>query len=252
LQPRGKWLPGLPEWEAVEAARSNLSHAQAVRECAELSSRYRKWWRATAKVQVELDHVLQALRAKKVPFVLTGTHGIVGWTGRSRATYDIDILVKSDRNYARAVKALRTLYPDLEVRYLHGVAAFFVPGETQSVIDVTYPHREDLEATLHTAVWVEERGQRYRVPALEAALANKYGAMLTSSRDVIKRTMDAVDFAGMVQHSTDEGRQPIDLERLAALGEKVRPGGGGREIRRLVEQVKAGKVPQLTPPPTAP
>ena len=95
----------------------------------------------------------------------------------------------------RAVKALRELYPKLEVRDLSGVMAFFVPGENQSVIDVTYPHREDLQVTLETAIWIEDEGRRYRIPKLEAALANKYGAMLTPTRDSIKRAQDAVDFA---------------------------------------------------------
>jgi hypothetical protein len=43
----------------------------------------------------------------------------------------------------------------------------------------------------------------------------------------------------------DEGRQPIDLATLEALGEMVWPGGGGEEILRLVEEVKKGKVPHL-------
>jgi len=43
----------------------------------------------------------------------------------------------------------------------------------------------------------------------------------------------------------DEGRQPIDLEKLEALGEKVWSGGGGKEILRLVEQVKAGEAIDL-------
>jgi hypothetical protein len=51
----------------------------------------------------------------------------------------------------------------------------------------------------------------------------------------------------MVKHSLDEGQQPIDLDQLAALGEKVWPGGGGQELLRLVEDVKAGKVPNLNP-----
>jgi hypothetical protein len=45
-------------------------------------------------------------------------------------------------------------------------------------------------------------------------------------------------------HSLDEGQTPIDLEKLAAFGEKVWPGGGA-EILRLVEQVKAGQVINL-------
>jgi hypothetical protein len=159
----------------------------------------------------------------------------------------VDILVKSGRNYARAVKAIKALYPELEPRNLASVTGFFPPGETDSVIDVTYPHRADIEQTLLTAVWVEEGTLKYRIPTLETALANKYGAMLALSRNIGKRGQDAVDFYFMAKHSTDEGRQPIDLARLAELGEKVWPGGGGTEILRLVEEVKAGKVPSVEP-----
>ena len=194
---------------------------------------------------VDLNTIIDVLTGKKIPFVLTGAYGIAGWTGRPRSTKDVDILVKPGRNYARAVKALRELYPALEARQFFGVTGFFLPGERESLIDVTYPHRADIEETLTTAIWVEERGRRYRIPALEAALANKYGAMLATSRDLLKRVIDGTDFAYMVRHAGDPGRTPIDLERLAALGEKVWPGGGGAEILRLVEDVRQGKVPDV-------
>jgi hypothetical protein len=204
-------------------------------------------WLAMDKIQIELDKILQALQAKRIPFILTGAHGIAGWTGRPRATHDVDILVKAGRNHGRAVNAIKKLYPQLEVRQLAGVAAFFVPGEKESVIDITFPHRADQVATLQTGVWVGTGTRKYRVPSLEAALANKYGAMLTLSRDPVKRAQDAVDFATMVKHSTDEGRQPIDADHLEELGEKVWPDGGGKEIRHLVEEAKAGKVPTIAP-----
>ena len=197
-------------------------------------------------VQVDLDQILHTLQKKKIPFVLTGAHGIAGWTGRPRATRDVDILVRAGRNHSRAVRALSQLYTELEVRSFAGVTAFFLPGETESVINVAYPHRADQEATLETGVWVSEGSRKFRIPSLEAALANKYGAMLTLSRDPLKRAQDAVDFATMVKHSTDPGRQPIDLERLELLGEKVRP-GGGKEILHLAEQAKVGKVPSVAP-----
>jgi hypothetical protein len=123
------------------------------------------------------------------------------------------------------------------------VIAFFIPGERESVIDVTYPHRADLQETLAHPVWTEnkELGLRYRIPTLEAALANKYGAMVNPLRDLRKRMQDIVDLQWMVIHSMDEGRQPIDLQRLAALGEMVWPGGGGAEVLWLVEEVKADR-----------
>ncbi len=229
----------------MKANRRAVSHAEAVRESAEIT---RLQWRLMQKkeaAKIDVYAIVRKLNEKKIPFILTGAHGIGGWTGRPRATKDVDILVKGGRNQARAVKAIKELYPYLEMRTLFGVNAFFLPGETESVIDVTYPHREDQQETLQFPVWVQEQGLKYRVPSLEAALANKYGAMLNLFRDVVKRSQDAIDFSWMVRHSFDEGQQAIDLEKLESLGEKVWPGGGGKEILRFVEEVKAGKVPNV-------
>jgi hypothetical protein len=196
---------------------------------------------------VDLNQLLRMLRQKKVPFVLTGAHALGGWTGRPRATHDIDILVSAGRTHTRAVKSIQTLYPELEPHSFPGGIAFFISGEKDPVIDVAYPFRGDLEETLIHSVWVEEKAQgvRYRIPALENTLANKYGAMKTLARELGTRQLDGVDFGWMEVHSLDEGRQPIDPEKLAALGEKVWSGGGGKEILRLVEEVKAGRAIQL-------
>ena len=242
-----KVIPSDPEWEAAKASCRNLDHNDAVQESAFLQKQYRVMWRSEVASPVELNEIIRTLNQKKIPFVLTGAHAIGGWTGRPRATQDVDILVKGGRNHARAVKAIKALYPQLETRDFHGVTGYFLPGEKESVIDVIYPHRPDIAETLANPVWTEDKatGLRYRIPSLEAALANKYGAMLNPTRDIRKRTLDLVDFMFMVKHSLDEGRRPIDLEKLAELGEKVWPGGGGAEILRLVERAKAGKAINL-------
>ena len=241
MRKRAKVIPSDPAWEAMKAARRTISHRDAVRESDYLSAQWQEMWGGKTTIPVDLRKILQTLNAKKIPFVLTGAQAIGGWTGRPRATKDVDILVKGGRTLTRAVNAIKALYPQLEVRLFAGVTAFFVPGEKDSVIDVTYPHRPDLAETLAHPVWVDDRGLRYRIPALEAALANKYGAMLTPTRNLGKRMIDVGDFTNMVLHSLDEGQQAIDVDRLAALGEKVWPGGGGEEILRLVELVKAGR-----------
>jgi hypothetical protein len=242
---RANVVPTDSEWEKAKAARRNLGHDEAVQEVFFLQRQFRiQWSNRVATSPVDLNLILKTLTQKRVPFVLTGAHGIGGWTGKPRNTQDVDLLVKAGRNHTRAVRTLATLYPHLEIRQFTGVTAFFVPGETASVIDVTYPHRGDLEETLANPTWTENReaGLRYRIPSLEEALANKYGAMLTRTRDLDKRMQDAVDFTRMVQHADDAGRQPIALARLEILGEKVWPSGGGTEILRLVEQVKEGKA----------
>jgi len=241
IEKRAKVIPSDPAWEAMKATRRTISHRDAVRESAFLSVQWHEMWGRRTTIPVDLRKILQTLNDKKIPFVLTGAQAIGGWTGRPRATKDVDILVKPGRNLTRAVNAIKTLYPHLEVRLFVGVSGFFEPGDKESVIDVTYPHRADLAETLAHPVWVEDQGLRYRIPSLEAALANKYGAMLTPTRQLEKRALDVVDFRFMVLHSLDEGQQPIDLAKLASLGEKVWPGGGGEEILRLVEQVKAGQ-----------
>jgi len=241
-------LESMAEWEKAKGNCRNLLPQDAVNECAWLSHQYRRGHRSMAPVHPEYRQIVAALQKKKIPFVLTGQYGISTWTGRPRATHDVDVIVKGGRNHARAVKALKALYPVLEVRSFTGLTAFFVPGERESVIDVMMPYRADIEMTLATGIWIEDEGLRYRIPVLEAALANKYGAMLNPDRDLGKRAIDAVDFLHMVRHTNDAGREPLDLDQLSALGELVWPGGGGAEILRLVEQVKAGRVPSVDAP----
>jgi hypothetical protein len=237
-----------PAWKAAKAARRNLNHDDAVQEVWFLQRQYRRQCGdRMAASPVELYEILRTLTQKRIRFVLIGAHGFAAWTGKPRNTKDVDILVKGGRNLTRAVKAIRELYPQLEERSFPGLIALFIPGETESVVDVIYPHRADLVEALEKPVWTENKdeGFRYRIPALEAALSSKYGAMLNPTRRLDQRMQDTVDFTRMVQHSQDEGQQPIDLDRLKLLGEKVWPGGGGNEILRLVEEVKAGKAIHL-------
>ena len=224
----------------MQPSSRRVGHDKAVQESLFLQKQYRRQWsQRMAESSVDLNDIVRTLSGKKIPFVLIGTHAYGGWTGRPRNTYDVDILVKSGRNHSRAVSALKSLYPLLEVRTFPGLSAFFIPGEKISVLDVIYPHQADLEEMLTSAIWIddEERGLRYRIPTLEGALASKYGAMLNVDRDPLKRGQDAVDFGFMVRHSQDDGEQPIDMDRLRALAEKVRPDGGGDEIVRLVNEV---------------
>jgi hypothetical protein len=246
--PRANVVATDPEWESAKAGRRRLSHDEAVQEVCFLQRQFRSQCsNRMPPSPVDVNLILRTLTQKRIPFVLTGAHGIAGWTGKPRNTQDVNVLVRAGRNHARAVNALTAPYPQLEVRNFTGVTAFFVPGEKTSVIDVTYPHRADLEETLTNPTWIEnkEQGLRYRIPSLEEALANKYGAMLTLTRELDKRMQDAVDFTRMVQHSSDEDQHPIDLQRLETLGKKVWPAGGGEEILRLVEHVQAGRAIHL-------
>src|ERR1051326_3219723 len=108
-------LAGDAASEAIQARRGNFSHREAVRVSAFLSARYRKMWSAMADFEINVDTIIRALQTKRIPFVMTGAHGIAGWTGRPRATHDVDIIVRAGRNHARAVKAIHEVYPELEL-----------------------------------------------------------------------------------------------------------------------------------------
>ncbi len=233
-----------PEGEAMKAARSNIDHDDAVQLVQFLQHQYLQFWSKRPKdYYIDVYQIMKTLSDKRLPFVLTGGHGFAGWTGRPRATQDVDILVRPGRNYARAVNAVSSLYPRLETKSVPPVTSFFFPGERLPVVDVFYAHRADLVETLNNPTWAEnkELGLRYRIPSLEELLANKYGAMSTPTRDTTMRMQDVVDFMGMAKHSEDEGRQPLNQERLEFLGQKVWPGGGGKELLRIVALAKADK-----------
>src|SRR5437588_12749616 len=133
-----------PAWETAKGSRRSLGHDEAVQEVSFLQRQFRlQWSNRVPPSPVDLNLILKALTQKRIPFVLTGAHGIGGWTGKPRSTQDVDILVKAGRNHVRAVNTLKALYPQLEVRPFPEVSAFFLPGERESVLDVTYPHRAD-------------------------------------------------------------------------------------------------------------
>ena len=67
---------GNPEWEATKGNCRNLSPHDAVMECAYLSAEYREMWRTMSPVRIDFREIISTLRAKKIPFVLTGAYGI--------------------------------------------------------------------------------------------------------------------------------------------------------------------------------
>jgi hypothetical protein len=75
-------VPTDPKWEAVKATRRNLDHDAAVQESVFFQKQfYTLWGHRVASSPIGLSLVLQTLTQKKIPFVLTGAHGIGGWTG---------------------------------------------------------------------------------------------------------------------------------------------------------------------------
>src|SRR3954469_12703845 len=58
--------------------------------------------------------VIRVLNTAKVTFTLVGAHGLGGWTGKPRATEDVDVVV-GPRYVKKAVAALTAAFPNLDI-----------------------------------------------------------------------------------------------------------------------------------------
>jgi hypothetical protein len=180
------------------------------------------------------EDVIRVLTAAKVSFTLVGAHGLGGWTGKPRATEDVDIVVEQ-RHVKKAVAALTAAFPNLDVDDQPAVARLR-DRETGSVaIDVMKPNQAVIHAALKHTHTVRNGRQSYKVPSLEMALALKFAPMVSLNRSDLDKQQDAVDFGRIVASNPK-----LDLDQLAALGGLVYP-GGGKEIVEFVRRVRAGE-----------
>ena len=209
-------------------------HAYGVRKSAWLTENYRSIHRRQAMNigPQEVIDVLVAAGVKK--WVLMGLHGSVGYLTQPRATQDVDVMIPySERK--RAVKAIRSAWPNLIVRELSQVVRFLDPadlgpdGKPKAVIDVMQPWGKFQETILKQHVLVDEETQ-HRIPTLEAALVAKYAAMVSPHRDREKREYDAGDFRRMVRGNYDRIRR----DELRRLADEVWEGAGA-EIDQFLE-----------------
>jgi hypothetical protein len=186
-------------------------------------------------MQVEPNELIRVLNEASVKFVLMGQHGISGWLSEPRATRDVDVVVQK-RHFAKAVRAVQAAWPELIVREFPVVTRFLDPANNEPVIDLMRPNDVYREA-FKNCVRV---GKTHDVPNLELALAAKFAAMVSRNREIPKKHSDASDFSQIVLRN----HASIDFERLRELGDAVYP-GGGEEIARFVEDVKAGRMLRL-------
>jgi hypothetical protein len=178
--------------------------------------------------------VIGVLNGAGVRFVLVGTHGIGGWMQKPRTTTDVDVLVAA-RGHKKAVRALLSAFPQLEADD-DEVVTRLQHRETKAVlIDVMKPNQPLFPEALQHTHAVTSDGQSYRILSLEMALAMKFAPLVSRTRAVVDKYLDAHDFMRMVLSNPD-----IDLDKLRKLGDRV-DNGGGQEIVEKVRQVRAGE-----------
>lgn len=201
----------------------------------DLSDQLRQVFRRMHRPQatmIDAKDIIALLNQAEVKFVLMGTHAVSGYRDEPRATQDVDILVQK-RHHRKAVRALQKAFPDLVLEDYEVVTRFIDPAVGKSIIDLIRPVEPVHQAVFKHSVAVAETHQ---VPDLEMILVCKYAAMISLTRPDDKKHVDIGDFINMVR--TNQAK--IDIKKLRQLGETVYTGGGA-EVVKYVEDVKAGR-----------
>jgi hypothetical protein len=182
--------------------------------------------------------VLKVLNDRTITFILIGAHGLAGWRDEARATEEVDVLVMT-RHHKKAVAAFTEAYPELAVEKHEVVVRLRNRTTNKVAIDLIKTIEPLLRVAFKHAQTTTVQRQACLVPTLEMALAMKFAAMISLTREDHKKFMDAADFTRMVKVNAD-----IGLDTLAELGDLVFP-GGGQEIVTKVRQIRAGERLQL-------
>ncbi|MBC7821968.1 MAG: hypothetical protein IAG10_34205 [Planctomycetaceae bacterium] len=179
--------------------------------------------------------VARVLSRAKVRYVLVGAHAINLYTGKPRATQDVDIVTDGP---VKARRAVSQAYPHFSVED-HPVVIRFKDGGAE-VLDLIKARSAKLfRRVLRLVTTVTMDSQPVLVPTAEAALALKFYSMTNPTRAADDRMQDAVDFsrAAKLQHQ-------VDRTVLHELGELVYAGGGDAVIK-LLDDARAGRRLQI-------
>lgn len=214
----------------VPAASAPRWHRDALRISGRLTNLYREMYQPEAAMITPLD-VIKVLNKAKVKVILMGTHGIGGYRDQSRATEDVDVLVRL-ADLRKAIKALRAAFPQLTFQDMTVVVRFRDPATGKPVIDLMKPLEPVYQLALRSTVKVGT----YYIPSLEMALVSKFAAMTSPNRSYDKKLIDGGDFVNMVRKNLKD----IDRAKLRRLADKVYP-DGSKEILQMIEDIAAGR-----------
>ena len=179
--------------------------------------------------------VAGVLSKAKVRYVLVGAHAINMYTGKPRATQDVDVVTDAP---AKARRAIADAFPHLVATDHPVVVRFTEDGE--EVLDIIKAGSGKVfRRVLRLVNSVEMDGRAVVVPTIEAALALKFNSMISPSRQADDRMQDAVDFSRAAKADVE-----LDDALLFELGELVYVGGGA-ELRKLVADARAGRPLEL-------
>jgi len=175
--------------------------------------------------------VARVLSRAKVRYVLIGAHAINLYTGKPRATQDVDVVTDSP---AKASKAIRFAFPNLTVED-HPAVVRFKDGNVEVLDLIKAKSGKLFRKVLQLITTSEIDGDPIIVPTAEAALALKFHSMTNPTRPIDDRMQDAVDFSRAAK-----SQRNVDQALLKELGELVYS-GGGEALLKLLDDARKGR-----------
>ena len=183
-------------------------------------------------IRLAPEDLIPILQAAGIDFVLAGAHGIGGWLAETRATQDVDVIIRM-KDRVKAAEAILKKYPDFELEKHPDVWRF--KGQGQYLVGLILTRAALFKRVINEFQEIQIHRRKVKVPKLEAALAMKFASMVGHFRNLRKKTKDEVDFMSML-----EVNKSINSVLLCELGELVYA-GGGKDLLKYVEDVRAGR-----------
>lgn len=177
-----------------------------------------------------------------VSYVLIGGHMLSYYTGTARATVDVDFIIGCT-DFTRAVKVIDEMY----TQFKHHDRVYHVTFDSKKS-NQKDPKRIDLvkdgfplfpeivQKYCHT---LNASKYTVKVPTVEAAIALKFAASISPSRDDENKPIDKADLLRLVR-----SRDYLDTTALTSLGDLVYR-GGGKELEAIVDDIQNGKPVSL-------
>jgi hypothetical protein len=176
------------------------------------------------------EDVAKVLTSARATYVIVGAHATNGYTGRPRATVDVDVIALHPK---KAASAIERAFPHLTKRDTPVVIRFL--DREHEAIDVMKPVGSPLwRALLKDRVSLRVGSVKINVPSVEGVLAGKFAAMVSPLRRHADKMIDAGDFIRII-----EANPTLNESRLESLADLVYS-GGGKEIIKLVADARAG------------
>ncbi len=228
--------PRVGDWAEEHPSREHLPIAERMCRSLELSSQLSKLpiigrEEPEDVVRMGPEDIVPILDAAGIEFVLVGAHGIGGWLVQTRATQDVDVLIRVKDGKKAAEAILKKLPLTLE----KNPDVWRFKRNEQYVVDLLLTRAPLYKRVFKEFHEIGLQGRKVRVPKLEAALATKFAAMVGHYRPPLKRMLDGADFFSMV-----EANKKINLELLAEISELIYPGAGVDAVK-YVNDARAGR-----------